>query len=480
MAAALRRTRQLISREDMLKVAETPGVVTLGDNSNTWIEGKKHAGHVVGLTTEDSTWRVHTGQLLATVVGDRPNALFRIFGSAATEELWEKFEEAGISVDVSERSRVTGKEKKVDVRLLMLLAFECRHFLDWSPAERFAHRTYCVIGGDADYIDAVELALNSGLRVELWCWSRALANVYKLLKPRFPALFSLRFLDASHVFDRIGFRETLTPEQKLRLAAAGRERTLVFVPTRRTHFQLLSAKAKAFFDELTLHAHLVPTPASTAILLVLHFPTSHAAVQGLLKAARASAGEHNVKSWPEFVAGDAAAATAALGDEPPTGDAAIVTDARFFRPADEHAEAWRVAGSGEAELANRRTKRRLAARRCLAKKLQTVRCIHREFCTAPACTFAHSKEEVAFFQSHGGASPFKLLKTQLCNSGRCTRPCFWKECDSHHSTEPKFCRICLGAPCNTAICHADFERPLLRMNEERYRDLVARNYLQRK
>jgi hypothetical protein len=182
-------------------------------------------------------------------------------------------------------------------------------------------------------------------------------------------------------------------------------------------------------------------------------------------------GEHNVKSWPEFATEDAALARI----EP-----VALTQARFFRAADEHAEAWGVAGAPEAESANRRTRKRLAAHRALAKVVQTIRCAHREFCTNPDCTFAHSKKEIAFFQAHGGASPFKLQKTQTCTTGRCARPALWKLCTYHHAGEPRFCRICLGAPCLKAVCKPDFERPLLRMNDERYRDLVSRNYLQSK
>ena len=69
--------RQLLTPQDMEQVASESGLVVLGDNSNYWIEGKKYAGRLRHLETEDPSWRVHFGNLFQTVIADREYALLR-------------------------------------------------------------------------------------------------------------------------------------------------------------------------------------------------------------------------------------------------------------------------------------------------------------------------------------------------------------------------------------------------------------------
>lgn len=505
-------SRQLLTREDLREVAERRGVVALGDNSNLWIEGKKHAACIAkSESKEDPGWRIHVGNLFKTVLKKRKLALFRIFGSTPppTDSVWEVFEEGGISVDTSERSSWTRKEKRVDSRFQSLLIWEAGFFDHWAQEKRAAHRTcYIIIGGDGDYSDCVKLALESGIKVEVWSWSWALNVAYKKMKNNYRDLLSLHFLD--DVFKEIGFSQELNAEQKICRAHMNPERTVVFVaPSESENYGSFARKVYDFWDSLCVYAYLVPTYDRRAILLILHFPVATNDFRKLLDEAKEpdKAGEQlDVKTFPEFFS----AATEVkvrphelMIAQPKFMDNDSETEQSDREEAekpdgDEEAEQpdgdeedegegesdggeWVVAGEKEGRKKNQQATAQRQKQERRRKKVNSEPCPHREFCTQRDCTWFHTPAEITFFNENQGVSPIRFWKTKPC-SKNCPGK-LWHDCTYLHNKEPTLCKNCLGTPClgsATAPCSA--ERPLCYIGypgAEKYRELQQKGYFKK-
>jgi len=485
----------------MERVASEPGLVVLGDNSNYWIEGKKYAGRVRNLETEDPSWRVHFGNLFQTVIAGREYALLRVFGSIppSTDTIWEKYNAVNISVDTCERSKWTGREKRVDARFQTLMSYECGRFSEWSPEKRAAWRSYCLVGGDADYSDQVRFALESGISVDVWTWRAARSEVYQAMASEF-ATMSLRYLD--DVFKYIGFFETLTVEQMTRKARTCKERTLVFVPSKKVRYAQLAENARRFHEKLRVFSYMLPMKDAKAIILVIEFQLKDDRLTQIIDDAKKVVGIGNVKTWPEFfsasrikgehlyireISEDASnpdlelgVSSAAEASTPPPRP-----ESSHFKSDEESVEdAWIEAGKREKIKSYNRETKKLAYRRRCALKVRTKPCEDREFCIkykTDECTYLHTPTELIFFDTYGGSSPFKLLKKHHCSQNK---KCLLDRsaCSFLHDGEPPLCIFCLGTPCigSERGCGPYYSRDVLNVDSTKYKDLLARNYIQRK
>jgi hypothetical protein len=496
--------RQLLTPQDMERVASEPGLVVLGDNSNYWIEGKKYAGRLRNLETEDPSWRVHFGNLFQTVIADREYALLRVFGSIppSTDTIWEKYNACNISVDTCERSKWTGREKRVDARFQKLMSYECGRFSEWSPRRRAAWRSYCLIGGDADYSDEVRFALESGVSVDVWTWRSARSEVYRVMDSEF-ATMSLLYLD--DVFEYIGFFETLTVEQMTRKAHTCKERTLVFVPSKKLRYAQLAEKVRRFHEKLRVFSYMFPMKDAKALILVIEFQLKDDRLAQIIDDAKKVVGLGNVKTWPEFLSASRIEGVHRRHIRETSEDSSIpdleldleqgVSSAAASstpppRPHSPHLESdeevWIEAGKREKIKSYDCEMKKLVYRRICALKIRTEPCAEREFCSkynsqTGQCTYLHTPAELLFFDTYGGRSPLKLLKKHACiHNKKCLLD--RSTCNFLHDGEPPLCKICLGTPCigSARGCGPNYVRAVVNEDSTKYKDLLARNYIQRK
>jgi len=491
--------RQLLSPQDMERVASQSGLVVLGDNSNYWIEGKKYAGRLRNLETEDPSWRVHFGNLFQTVIADREYALLRVFGSIppSTDSIWEKYNASNISVDTCERSKWTGQEKRVDVRFQKLMSYECGRFSEWSPRRRAAWRSYCLIGGDADYSDEVRFALESGISVDVWTWRSARSDVYRAMDSEF-AKMSLLYLD--DVFEYIGFFETLTIEQMTRKAHTCKERTLVFVPSKKVRYVQLAEKARCFHEKLRVFSYMFPMKDEKAIIFVIEFQLKDDRLTQIIDDAKKVIGAGNVKTWPEFFSAshikgaqhhirEIVEDTSNLDLEVRVSLAAeaLTAPLQSLSPHLESIEeVWIEAGKREKIKSYECEMKKLSYQHRCALKIRTESCTDKEFCSrynskTGQCTYFHTPAEIVFFDTYGGRSPLKLLKKHACiHNKKCLLE--WSTCSFLHDGELPLCKICLGTPCigSARGCGPNYSRVVLKVDSADYKNLLARNYIQHK
>ena len=150
------------------------------DNSNVWIEGRHVAavesGHAIDVATamkydyQDPTWSYDFGRLL-DFAGGEANQVGRavLYGSKPPprDSLWAAAERKGFEVIVHDRSRFTGREKKVDTSLVTDVMTDAYTRLDQ------ASDTITLVAGDADYVPAVQALRNIGITVDVCFWDQA-------------------------------------------------------------------------------------------------------------------------------------------------------------------------------------------------------------------------------------------------------------------------------------------------------------------
>lgn len=169
------------------------------DNSNIWIAAKSVGGLKKPFNwKEDPRIRVDYGNLLEAIANERPISKPTLYGSRPpdNDSLWKKFEYLGINVKCEDRSKCTGKEKKVDGHIvadITDLAGTC------SPS------TIALASGDSDPIPGIEKALKKGWKIEIYTWEHAATNDFKTLVSEKGERVSLKYLDDK--FDHITSRK---------------------------------------------------------------------------------------------------------------------------------------------------------------------------------------------------------------------------------------------------------------------------------
>ena len=143
------------------------------DDSNLWIEAKKQLG---SRGKEDPGIRIDVGNILHVLAKGRNVVSAKLYGSEPppVDTFWAKAEERGWKVFVNERSKFTGKEKRVDTKLV---AHATKDACEYYPP-----RTMIFISGDADIIEAIKIALEKSWNVEVYMWQRATSNEFRKLK----------------------------------------------------------------------------------------------------------------------------------------------------------------------------------------------------------------------------------------------------------------------------------------------------------
>jgi len=140
--------------------------VVIVDNSNVWIEGKKHSARMKGFENgDDPSWRIDFGKLLSTVANGQKIRAAILVGSRPpmSDTVWDAAKQNGFSVIVHNRNCV-GKEKSVDTELVAQgTKIVCTSAIG----------TLKILSGDRDFIPLINIATELGWETEMWAFSNA-------------------------------------------------------------------------------------------------------------------------------------------------------------------------------------------------------------------------------------------------------------------------------------------------------------------
>jgi len=150
------------------------------DNSNVWIEGMHVAAVSSGLAPDiwaaqqssicDTSWKLDFGRLLQ-FAGGQQSDLERavLYGSKppANDSLWAAAKRAGFDVVVHDRSKISGREKKVDTNIATDMMADSYELMSPSNDE------ITLVAGDADYVPTIERLRKRGFRVDVCFWDHA-------------------------------------------------------------------------------------------------------------------------------------------------------------------------------------------------------------------------------------------------------------------------------------------------------------------
>ncbi|MXZ71120.1 MAG: NYN domain-containing protein [Acidobacteria bacterium] len=151
------------------------------DNSNVLIEGRRVAAVTRGLAPDigtamrenilDPTWSYDFGRLLEFAGGNSAEVggAF-LYGSRPPprDSLWAAAKHHGFEPIIYDRSRFTGREKKVDTSLVADLVKAAV-----GQALNVERDTFALVAGDADYVPAVHAVREEGFTIEVFFWEQA-------------------------------------------------------------------------------------------------------------------------------------------------------------------------------------------------------------------------------------------------------------------------------------------------------------------
>lgn len=154
---------------------ELPGIWIFVDDSNIWIGAMKLQSSRRGFKTgHDHRVRIDIGKLTDAVAGGRPVAQGTLYGSEppALDTVWKKIRSfQNWKVDSHHRSRITGKEKQVDTKLV---AEVTRIAIKTPEHER---STIVIVTGDADVIPGLdEVIREDRWKIEIYMWKQSIAK----------------------------------------------------------------------------------------------------------------------------------------------------------------------------------------------------------------------------------------------------------------------------------------------------------------
>jgi uncharacterized LabA/DUF88 family protein len=148
------------------------------DNSNVWIEGMHVAAVVNGLAPDiesaqdnkicDQSWRIDFGRLMEFAGGPEIGRAV-LYGSKPppNDSLWEAAKRKGFEVVVHERSRFSGKEKKVDGSVITDMSLDAIEKMNHNNDE------ITLVAGDADYVPTLLALRERGFRFDVCFWDHA-------------------------------------------------------------------------------------------------------------------------------------------------------------------------------------------------------------------------------------------------------------------------------------------------------------------
>ena len=139
-------------------------------------------------------------KLVELVSNKRHVACRSIFGSTpyanVYSSVWGKMKDLGWMVNVTKRSRCSGKEIQVDHNLVVNMT---KTVMDANRKKG----TIIVVSGDAGMIPGILACIQRGWPCEVWMWSAAISASLYQLQRKHPTLLQIDALDAS--FENITF-----------------------------------------------------------------------------------------------------------------------------------------------------------------------------------------------------------------------------------------------------------------------------------
>ena len=165
--------------------------VIIVDNSNIWIEGKKHSARQKGASKkEDSSWRIDFGKLLSVIADNNEiyKAIFVGSEPPKNDSIWNAAKIKGFEVKTYKRN-IANKEKAVDTEL----AVQGTEIICTAPEPCILK----LLSGDSDFIPLINIASKRNWKPEIWAFSNALNEHGEMAK----AADSVKYLDT--VFEQI-------------------------------------------------------------------------------------------------------------------------------------------------------------------------------------------------------------------------------------------------------------------------------------
>ncbi len=435
----------------------TPGCLLLIDGCNAWIEGMKLSGRALG-RNQNSAWRIDMYRLKRLVLSERDEARSVLFSSGQPEhaDLWTILSRY-VEVRLSKRSGYSGKEKQVDHKMVEALVADCTALvvnkqsvdamaeqgaevklpdLMYRRASAARSRTYCLVTGDGDYVPSVRRALDAGFPVELYAWRRALAGPFLDLEQEYET-FSIFYLD--HWIDKIGFENR---RFNTRTNVIPPEKTVVLFCEDLGFIDAFYEQAAALVEEVKEEFSTVQRDGQT-VLLVFAYRLSEDLWSRLKERSTQALQVFDMVNFKQRQ-------KAVHGSK-------VKPSGRF----DPLQPDWQVVGRDD----RKKKEARMQRRQTRNFKAGTKPCRHREFCRVGVkCHFVHTVEEIALFKVHGGKSPYRILKTVLCNKRGCVAGTENRaRCTYLHQNEGCLCSRCMRIGClQGAECDAIAEsRPLI-------------------
>ena len=139
-------------------------------------------------------------KLVELVSNKRHVACRSIFGSTpyakVDSSIWRKMKDLGWMVNVTKRSRCSGKEIQVDHSLVVSMT---KTVMDINRKKG----TIIVVSGDAGMIPGILECIQRGWPCEVWMWSAAISALLYQLQREHPTLLKINDLDGS--FENITF-----------------------------------------------------------------------------------------------------------------------------------------------------------------------------------------------------------------------------------------------------------------------------------
>ncbi len=184
-----------------------PGIWIFVDDSNIWIEAKKLQSKMKSFKTcEDHRIRIDMGKLADVIADGRPVNQGVLYGSEPPpiDTVWNKIREKGFRVEPQPRSRITGKEKQIDTKLVA----EVTSTAIKTPIHE--RTTIVVVTGDADVIPALkEILKEERWKIEVYMWKQALARALIKYANNNKERVEIKYLDSC--LDKVAFTNIRFP-----------------------------------------------------------------------------------------------------------------------------------------------------------------------------------------------------------------------------------------------------------------------------
>jgi hypothetical protein len=433
------------------------------DNSNTWAEGKKALAESSGLESkEDCRFRLD-GNMMLDVFGSGNERVIQhaaLYGSytqsdeAQYDGGWKQLESTGFQVVRYARSTWSHKEKQVDSQMVAdITALAC----EIDALGNAENCTFMVASGDGDLLPAIERALQRGIKVEIWSWLRATSNKLRRLQDDGRAKFN----PLDNHLKEIGFVDEVWNTKRWRVADFHDSCVSVrgVDPCDIPDICRKSLKCEWWYSVMeesdTEDVAIIIRPSTVNRETWLEFLTKETFTdkpdaevftyaEYMDKIAPKTKVDQVITRVPsssnrfQLLGNDESDSDDESDGSSTTAESATTADTALLASPDE--DEWEA------------TPRDSATRKPLTSKPD---CRHGYRCTRGiACGFAHTADQKAFFEKHGGACP-RGYKLKLCShapSGRCRFMQTSEWCPYAHGEGDAWCVSCQSSGHSSSKC----------------------------